>query len=43
MERREYLARLDRALRELTGSRERQDILAYYQGSWRYSHCSRRI
>ena len=31
MERREYLARLDRALRELTGSRERQDILAYYR------------
>lgn len=30
MERREYLARLDRALRGLTGSRERQDILAYY-------------
>lgn len=31
MERREYLARLDRALRELTGSREREDILAYYR------------
>ena len=31
MERREYLARLDRALRELAGSREREDILAYYR------------